>query len=188
MLASFLTTLLFATSVVCATQSARMLGGTEANFWRLAVATALLAVWAHTFGQGLTGASFALFVISGVIGVGADVFLFQALPRHRVAFIVADHSMLFRLVCGHAGMAVAGHQALRPPGCGLRPNSSRRGRRAWRRASIWMRRKAYSRPESASVFWRHLATASALSSAAKPMLWQRRPIKTLTAPQQPINV
>jgi drug/metabolite transporter (DMT)-like permease len=80
-LASFLTTLLFATSVVCATQSARLLGGTEANFWRLAVATALLAVWAHTFGQGLTGASFALFLISGVIGVGADVFLFQALPR-----------------------------------------------------------------------------------------------------------
>jgi drug/metabolite transporter (DMT)-like permease len=66
---------------VCATQSARLLGGTEANFWRLAVATALLAVWAHTFGQGLTGASFALFLNSGVIGVGADVFLFQALPR-----------------------------------------------------------------------------------------------------------
>jgi drug/metabolite transporter (DMT)-like permease len=80
-LASFLTTLLFATSVVCATQSARQLGGTEANFWRLAVATILLAVWAHTFGQGLSGASFPLFLISGVIGVGADVFLFQALPR-----------------------------------------------------------------------------------------------------------
>ena len=81
MLASFLTTLLFATSVVCATQSAKLLGGTEANFWRLAVATALLAVWAHTYGQGLGGDSFALFLISGVIGVGADVFLFQALPR-----------------------------------------------------------------------------------------------------------
>jgi drug/metabolite transporter (DMT)-like permease len=80
-LASFLTTLLFATSVVCATQSARQLGGTEANFWRLAVATILLAVWAHAFGQGLSGASFPLFLISGVIGVGADVFLFQALPR-----------------------------------------------------------------------------------------------------------
>jgi drug/metabolite transporter (DMT)-like permease len=80
-LASFLTTLLFAASVVCATQSAKLLGGTEANFWRLAVATALLAVWAHTLGQGLTGAAFPLFLISGVIGVGADVFLFQALPR-----------------------------------------------------------------------------------------------------------
>jgi drug/metabolite transporter (DMT)-like permease len=80
-LPAFLTTLLFATSVVCATRSAILLGGTEANFWRLAVATALLAVWAHTFGQGLSGDSFALFVISGVVGVGADVFLFQALPR-----------------------------------------------------------------------------------------------------------
>lgn len=81
MLASFLTTLLFATSVVCATQSAKLLGGTEANFWRLAVATTLLGLWAHTFGQGLSGASFGIFVMSGVIGVGADVFLFQALPR-----------------------------------------------------------------------------------------------------------
>lgn len=81
MLPSFLTTLLFATSVVCATQSAKLLGGTEANFWRLAFATTLLAIWAHTFGQGESGVSFGLFVLSGIIGVGADVFLFQALPR-----------------------------------------------------------------------------------------------------------
>ncbi|HTA29396.1 MAG TPA: DMT family transporter [Candidatus Cybelea sp.] len=81
MLPAFLTTLLFAMSVVCATQSAKLIGGTEANFWRLAVATALLALWAHSFGQGLRGDSFTLFFISGVIGVGADVFLFQALPR-----------------------------------------------------------------------------------------------------------
>jgi drug/metabolite transporter (DMT)-like permease len=80
-LPAFLTTLLFATSVVCATQSAKLIGGTEANFWRLTVATALLALWAHTLGQGLSGDSFPLFLISGVIGVGADVFLFQALPR-----------------------------------------------------------------------------------------------------------
>lgn len=58
-----------------------MLGGTEANFWRLAIATFLLAIWAHTFGQGLSGDSFPLFLWSGIIGVGADVFLFQALPR-----------------------------------------------------------------------------------------------------------
>ncbi len=81
MLPAILTTFLFATSVVCATRSAKLLGGSEANFWRLAVATALLAVWAYTFGQGLGGVSFPLFLISGVIGVGADVFLFQALPR-----------------------------------------------------------------------------------------------------------
>jgi drug/metabolite transporter (DMT)-like permease len=80
-LAAILTTFLFATSVVCATQSARLLGGTEANFWRLALATGFLAIWAYTFGQGASGASFPLFLLSGIIGVGADVFLFQALPR-----------------------------------------------------------------------------------------------------------
>jgi drug/metabolite transporter (DMT)-like permease len=57
------------------------LGGTEANFWRLALATFLLGLYAHTFGQGVSGDSFPLFLISGIIGVGADVFLFQALPR-----------------------------------------------------------------------------------------------------------
>jgi drug/metabolite transporter (DMT)-like permease len=80
-LAAILTTFLFATSVVCATQSAKLLGGTEANFWRLALATGLLAFWAHFFGQGLSGDSFPVFLASGIIGVGADVFLFQALPR-----------------------------------------------------------------------------------------------------------
>jgi len=80
-LAAILTTFLFAASVVCATQSAKLLGGTEANFWRLALATGLLALWAHLFGQGLSGDSFPVFLASGIIGVGADVFLFQALPR-----------------------------------------------------------------------------------------------------------
>jgi drug/metabolite transporter (DMT)-like permease len=80
-LAAILTTILFSISVICATQSARLLGGTEANFWRLALATGLLALWACTFGQGLSGNSFPWFLLSGLIGVGADVFLFQALPR-----------------------------------------------------------------------------------------------------------
>jgi drug/metabolite transporter (DMT)-like permease len=81
MLASVLTTILFSISVVCATRSAKLLGGTEANFWRLLLATVLLGIWAHAFGQGLSGDSFPLFLFSGIIGVGADVFLFQALPR-----------------------------------------------------------------------------------------------------------
>jgi drug/metabolite transporter (DMT)-like permease len=78
---AFLTAVLWAISIVCATRSAKLLGGSQANFWRLAVATLLLALWAHNFGQGLSGDSFPLFLSSGVIGVGADVFLFQALPR-----------------------------------------------------------------------------------------------------------
>ncbi|MFN7141276.1 MAG: DMT family transporter, partial [Limisphaerales bacterium] len=53
-----------------------------ANFWRLAVATGFLAIWAHTFGLGLSGAGFSLFFLSGVIGIGlGDVALFQSLPR-----------------------------------------------------------------------------------------------------------
>lgn len=58
-----------------------MLGGTEANFWRITVATISLGLWAYTFGLGLTGIAFPLFFISGMIGVGSDVFLFQGLPR-----------------------------------------------------------------------------------------------------------
>ena len=40
----------------------------------------MLGIWAHLFGQGLGGASFPLFLLSGIIGVGADVFLFQSYP------------------------------------------------------------------------------------------------------------
>ncbi len=80
MLASVLTTLLWAASAVCGSRSARLVGGTEANFWRLVCATVTLGCWAHLFGQGLGGASFPLFLLSGIVGVGADVFLFQSYP------------------------------------------------------------------------------------------------------------
>jgi drug/metabolite transporter (DMT)-like permease len=100
-LASFLTTILFSISVVCATRSAKLLGGTEANFWRLAVATLLLGIWAHTFGQGLSGDSFPLFLWSGIIGVGADVFLFQALPR------IGSRLSLLIVQCSSAMLAAA---------------------------------------------------------------------------------
>jgi drug/metabolite transporter (DMT)-like permease len=80
MLAALLTTVLWAVSAVCGSRSARLVGGTEANFWRLVCATALLGVWAHRFGQGLGGVSFPLFVFSGIVGVGADFFLFQSYP------------------------------------------------------------------------------------------------------------
>jgi drug/metabolite transporter (DMT)-like permease len=80
MLAALLTTLLWAVSAVTGSRSARLVGGTEANFWRLVFATALLGVWAHSFGQGLDGVSFPLFLCSGIVGVGADFFLFQSYP------------------------------------------------------------------------------------------------------------
>src|SRR5689334_810953 len=82
MYAALATTLLWSISVVYAHRSAKMIGGTEANFWRLTVATCFLGLWAYTFGQGTSGDSFPLFLWSGIIGVGVgDVALFQALPR-----------------------------------------------------------------------------------------------------------
>ncbi len=53
-----------------------------ANLCRLTLATAFLAIWAHTFGQGIGGASFPWFFLSGVVGFGlGDMALFGALTR-----------------------------------------------------------------------------------------------------------
>ena len=80
--AAFLTTILFSISVISGHRSAKLIGGTEANFWRLTCATFFLAIWAFGFGIGLDGNAFPLFFLSGIIGIGmGDVALFQALPR-----------------------------------------------------------------------------------------------------------
>ena len=82
MFAALLCTFLFAVSIVCAHRSARALGGLEANFWRLVVATLLLGTWAFGFGRGLDGVAFSTFFLSGIVGIGVgDIALFQALPR-----------------------------------------------------------------------------------------------------------
>jgi drug/metabolite transporter (DMT)-like permease len=82
MLPSFLTTVLFSISVVCGHRSAKLIGGTEANFWRLVCATTFLGVWSWTSGIGLEGEAFPTFLMSGILGIGVgDVALFQALPR-----------------------------------------------------------------------------------------------------------
>lgn len=82
MLPAFLATLGFALSAVCAHRATKLIGGTEANFWRLVLATICLAVWAHAFGQGLSGDAFPVFILSGFVGIGlGDVAMFQALPR-----------------------------------------------------------------------------------------------------------
>ncbi len=58
------------------------MGSNAANFWRLALATALLAVYAHSVGVGIQGPGFWYFFLSGVVGFGiGDIALFQALPR-----------------------------------------------------------------------------------------------------------
>lgn len=82
MLPSFLTTICFSISVICGHRSARLIGGSEANFWRLAFASVFLGIWAFAWGTGLAGETFPLFFLSGIIGIGfGDFPLFQALPR-----------------------------------------------------------------------------------------------------------
>lgn len=82
MLGAVLATILFAFSAVSGARVAKLMGGTEANFWRLALATLFLAAMAHAFGAGLAGNGFYIFVLSGCLGFGlGDVALFQAYPR-----------------------------------------------------------------------------------------------------------
>jgi drug/metabolite transporter (DMT)-like permease len=82
MLPSFLTTLLFAMSAVSGARATKVMGGTEANFWRLSLATSLLAIYAFTWGGGFGGGGFYILFISGCIGFGlGDMALFQAYPR-----------------------------------------------------------------------------------------------------------
>jgi drug/metabolite transporter (DMT)-like permease len=81
MLAALLTTLLFATSAVCGYRTAKQVGGVEANFWRITLATVFLTGWAFTFGHGFEGAP-GWFMLSGLFGIGlGDSAYFQALPR-----------------------------------------------------------------------------------------------------------
>ncbi len=69
-------------SAVCGNRSAKLLGGTEANFWRMCFASLLLGLYGEHFGAGLDGSAFPTFFISGCIGFGlGDMALFQALPR-----------------------------------------------------------------------------------------------------------
>ena len=81
MLAALLTTLLFATSAVCGYRTARQIGGAEANFWRITLATIFLTLWANLFGAGFAGAP-GWFMLSGFFGIGiGDSAYFHALPR-----------------------------------------------------------------------------------------------------------
>lgn len=82
MIQAIITAFLFATSAVCAGRSTRLLGGSVANFARLSLATVFLALWAHSFGQGLGGGAMRWFVLSGIIGFGmGDLALYGAYPR-----------------------------------------------------------------------------------------------------------
>ncbi len=82
MLAALLTTVFFSVSAVCANRTARLLGGAEASFWRILLATLILAALSHTIGAGFQGPALGLFFASGVVGFGiGDLALYQAFPR-----------------------------------------------------------------------------------------------------------
>lgn len=82
MVAALLAAVLFAISAICGYRSSVQIGGVEANFWRICMATFCLGLWANTFGSGMEGAAFSWFVASGLFGIGlGDTAYFQALPR-----------------------------------------------------------------------------------------------------------
>ena len=82
MFAALLTTVLFSISGVAANRTSRILGGTEANFWRILLATLFLGALANIFGYGFAGPGIKMFFVSGVVGFGiGDLALYQAFPR-----------------------------------------------------------------------------------------------------------
>ena len=82
MLLSLCATLAFSCSIVSARRAASAFGSLAANFLRLALATLLLALYAHVFGYGISGPSLSLFFVSGIIGFGlGDVALFLSVSR-----------------------------------------------------------------------------------------------------------
>ena len=69
-------------SAVAGSRFSRLVGGLEANFFRILIATFLLALYAHTIGTGFAGKALPLFFLSGIIGFGiGDLAFYQALPR-----------------------------------------------------------------------------------------------------------
>jgi drug/metabolite transporter (DMT)-like permease len=89
MFAAVLTTFFFALSAILARRSTVYLGSQRANLGRQLIALVFLGLWAHTLGQGLGGATFTLFFISGVVGFGmGDWALFEAYTRLGPALAV----------------------------------------------------------------------------------------------------
>jgi len=81
-LPALITTLLFALTAVCATQSSIPYGPERANLGRLAIAVVLLGGWAHLLGSGLGGGRLAILMLAGTIGFGGGGWcMFQAFPR-----------------------------------------------------------------------------------------------------------
>jgi drug/metabolite transporter (DMT)-like permease len=103
MIGAFGTTIFFACNAIFANRSAKMLGSTPANFWRLLLAALILGGWAHLAGLGLGGVALNWFLVSGVVGFGlGGVAMFQALPR------VGSNLAMLIVQCGSALVAAGG--------------------------------------------------------------------------------
>jgi drug/metabolite transporter (DMT)-like permease len=82
MIQAVFTAVFWAMSAVSAGRSTRLLGAGTANLSRLTLATGMLALWAHTFGQGISGVGLPWLFLSGVIGFGmGDLALYGAYYR-----------------------------------------------------------------------------------------------------------
>ncbi len=82
MIPALATAVFFALSAIFARRSALLVGSQRANLARQLLALLLLGIWAHSWGQGLHGASFWILLLSGIIGFGlGDWALFEAYPR-----------------------------------------------------------------------------------------------------------
>ncbi len=93
MLAAFLTTLFFSISAVSGSRATRVMSGTEANVWRLSIATLVLALYTYFLSAGLSRVGFVTLFLSGCIGFGVgDLALFQAYPRigSRLTMVVVQ--------------------------------------------------------------------------------------------------
>ena len=87
-----------------------LLGAGTANLCRLTLATACLALWAHTFGGGFTGAGLPWLFLSGVVGFGmGDLALYGAYCRLGPRLGVLLCLCLAASLGGLAGMGVAGY-------------------------------------------------------------------------------
>ena len=149
MLAALLTTLLFAISAICGYRTAKQVGGVEANFWRITMATILLAAWAFTFGRQFEGAP-GWFMLSGFFGIGlGDSAYFQALPRLGQPAHRAADAMSHRPVCRAHRMAMAGHPVALGPSVVRGRDSRRGGHRAGARGPF----KNIRRATGKSAWW-----------------------------------
>lgn len=82
MFPALLTALFFATTAVCATQAAALLGPSRANMARMVIALLILGAWSHVFAQGMGGGQVTRFLLAGAIGFGLGGWcMFQALDR-----------------------------------------------------------------------------------------------------------